>query len=322
MATYSDPGLPPSPWVNYPKLPVALLKVNNLAQLGLSYVNITEWNLDVVEHVKKTLVQVVFSHVGFSLWPEWLKNFTLLSFLDVSRNQITDIPVDAFSNVENLTRLSLRANKLANETNINIALQPLVQTLQILDISANLLSAIPKVVGGMFKLSKLDISRNAIEEITSDRIPPQLKILDGSYNVYLHSLNDNSFPMASSLQVLNLSYSELRSISDLAFQGLQHLQELHLDHNGLTKVPLALTKLNNLNMLDLNGVWWECPCPRDTSLDKWYASLNNSLELSGQCRSRIELKYYLSNPCSGNSRLGFNFFLYIFVAIVIGVFLL
>ncbi|BFZ22335.1 hypothetical protein BsWGS_25374 [Bradybaena similaris] len=324
MIRYRYPELLPFAWINYPELPEALRNVESLTELRLSYVNITNWNLDVVEHVKKTLVDVVFSRVGFGFWPEWLTNFTLLRSLDVSRNQIADIPVDAFRNVENLNKLSLGSNKLANETNVNAALRPLIDTLEILDISLNLLPAIPKVVGGMAKLSKLDISENYIEEITSDRIPPQLKILDASYNAYLHTLNDNSFPMSSSLEVLNLSYSELRTISDLAFRGLQHLQELHLDHNGLTKVPLALTKLNNLNLLDLNGIWWQCPCPRDASLDKWYAPLNNSLNLSGQCKggNSIELKYYLSNPCSGYNRHGFSSFLYIIAAIAMGAFLL
>ncbi|BFZ22334.1 hypothetical protein BsWGS_25373 [Bradybaena similaris] len=310
--------------LKYPELPDALLNVNNLTELTLSDVPFAHWTSSVLQHVGKTLGSFVLDNVALYSWPDWLKDFTLLNSLDFSRTNATSIPEDAFTKVNNLNSLFLRSTGFDNITNVNAALKPLSKTLRTLDISGNLFTFIPEVVADLSTLSKLDVSNNIIQEITSDSIPPQLKELDASLNVYLTSLKGNSFPNASSLEVLNLSGTVLTTISDLAFQPLEHLRELYLNKTNMQTIPLALTDLKNLQVLNMDGKHWACHCPRDDKLVRWYSS-RKPLKASGDCHNYdFTVDYYLSNttgksPCSGYSRVSFSSLLYFCVVMAMGV---
>lgn len=312
--------------LKYPQLPDALLNVTNLTDLTLSDVAFANWTpaVSVLQHVGKTLRSLVIANVTLYSWPDWLKDFTLLNSLDFSRTNASSIPEDAFTKLQNLNSLFLRSTGFDNETNVNAALKPLKDTLKTLDISDNIFDIIPEVVAGMSTLFKLVVTDNLIRGITSDKIPVQLKELDTSSNPQLSRLTDNSFPNASSLEVLNLSGTPLTIISDLAFQPLEHLRELYLNNTAMQNIPLALTKLINLQVLKMDGEQWYCPCPRNDKLVQWYSS-RKPLKATGSCHNYdFTVDYYLSNttdksPCSGYSRVSFSSLLYFCVVVVMSV---
>ncbi|CAG5129198.1 unnamed protein product [Candidula unifasciata] len=314
--------------VKYPELPDALLQVTSLTQINLSDMNITNWKPQILQTLGKTLRSVVFQNVSLTSWPEWLQDFTLVNSVDLSRNNLEAISVDAFSKVKNLTSLYLRSTDFYNETNVNIALHEVINTLQILDISTNGFAFIPEVISTMTKLAKLNLSDNLIQEISGNRIPLQLRELDLYRNINLQLIKDNSFPNSSSLEVLNLGATRIYNISYLAFEPLEHLRELYLNFTDLFGIPLALTKLNNLQVLKMEGIHsLVCPCPRDDRLVKWYQSYK-TLQLTGNCiHDKFTIQRYLANsttqsPCSGNSRAAVNVSFYLFVTLLMSIFLL
>ena len=140
--------------------------------------------------------------------------------LDLSRNQITNVYVDAFKNLLGVAELYLNKNKLKS---IDAAtFEPLRTTTENIDLSHNNISAIEALTFANFsKLAYLNLRFNQIESIhpTAFQHSAQLRQLDLSVN-YLKQIPAGLFFSLVRLEYvyLYMQRSPLLTIDDFAFE--------------------------------------------------------------------------------------------------------
>ncbi|XP_014483858.1 PREDICTED: lutropin-choriogonadotropic hormone receptor isoform X2 [Dinoponera quadriceps] len=159
--------------------------------------------------------------------------------IDLTNNNITDIPIRAFHRFSNLEILFLRRNHLQaihDNAFVNLA------TLRILELDENYLTNIPAAAINLPSLEELSISNNRIEQLTEDA-------LRNAYNLVSLDLRGNpikvihneTFRNLRKLRKLILSnMKELRFFPNL--NGATSLEILKLDRSQLKEVPSNLCR--------------------------------------------------------------------------------
>ncbi|XP_028601357.2 uncharacterized protein LOC114604927 isoform X1 [Podarcis muralis] len=139
--------------------------------------------------------------------------------LDISLNELQEIPPEALFPFENLAEV---------------------------DVSLNALST-TRGMGPLPNLVALNLSYNAIREVKELENCPCLSVLHVSHN-RLRSLTD--FPLLSNLTRLNLSSNQLESLEGV--QNLPRLRELDVQKNRIVSL-LPLASSLSLNVLCASG---------------------------------------------------------------------
>lgn len=198
------------------------------------------------------------SNLGFSDWgngptaPGKSCN-TVLETLDMSYNEISNLPDNGLSSLRALQKLYLQNNRISN-----VADRAFVglSDLQLLNLSTNALTALPPE---MFQSSR-DIKHIYLNNNTLSVLAPgllegldQLQILDLSVNELTSEwINRDTFSGLVRLIVLNLSHNRVTKIDSLLFQDLNSLQFLSLEHNNVARIADgAFSNLKNLHSLSL-----------------------------------------------------------------------
>ncbi|XP_071531820.1 toll-like receptor Tollo [Panulirus ornatus] len=201
-----------------------------------------------------------------------------LQHLNLSYNQVAEVPERAFSSARDLQTLSIRHNRLAHLS--DWAFGGLFQ-LRHLDLSHNRLVAVPRsaltdlrelrelyiannslgvlppaAFSSLGQLLTLDLSHNQLDLGPSNEEPfnglIRLVVLDVSHNLLVH-LGPDTFKNLYSLQVLRLAHNQLGHLSDATFSGLANLHTLDMMHNQLTTLSgRALQGLSVLTHLSLD----------------------------------------------------------------------
>lgn len=171
--------------------------------------------------------------------------------MDLAGNYIgTLTKTDQFERFDRLTTLSLSNTQL-----IDFDFCKFNKQLIKLDLSFNQLKRIENapLIKEFMSLMIFNISENRIENVPDllQHMSSTVKWLDLSGN-YVGRLNASTFKRLPSLRMLNLRNSNLLNLSDLSpFKTLDNLNVLNLSFNNLKKVNFSL--LSNLSMLnDLN----------------------------------------------------------------------
>ncbi|XP_012214508.2 lutropin-choriogonadotropic hormone receptor isoform X2 [Linepithema humile] len=169
--------------------------------------------------------------------------------IDLTNNNITDIPIRAFHRFPNLEILFLRRNQLQiiyDDAFVNLA------SLRVLELDENYLTAIPAAAVNLPGLEELSVSNNKIEQLTENalRHAGNLVSLDLRGNP-IKEIHDGTFRNLRKLRKLILSnVKELRYFPDL--NGATSLEVLKLDRSQLKEVPsnlcLQCSKLKSLDM--------------------------------------------------------------------------
>lgn len=147
---------------------------------------------------------------------EALKDLENLSLLDLSRNRLTKIPDGAFATL-NLATLKLSDN---NVSLAPYAFRGLEKTLKNLNLKGTKQKRIPEAVRGLKTLAFLDLAQNALRELPG----PGVGIMEG-----LHSLT-----------ALNLERNLIQGVGPKAFAGINDsLSSLSLLNNLITDFPTA-----------------------------------------------------------------------------------
>ncbi|XP_011860630.1 PREDICTED: lutropin-choriogonadotropic hormone receptor [Vollenhovia emeryi] len=190
--------------------------------------------------------------------------------IDLTNNNITDIPVHAFQ-FPNLEILFLRRNHLRaihDDAFINLP------NLRILELDENYLRKIPAAALNLPSLEELSISNNKIERLTKDalRYANNLVSLDLRGNP-IKEIHDETFQNlgklrklilsnvkelrlfpnlngAASLEVLRLDRSQLKEVPSNLCRQCPKLKSLDMKSNSLTEIP-NLRNCNELRVLDL-----------------------------------------------------------------------
>ncbi|CAL7952107.1 unnamed protein product [Xylocopa violacea] len=172
-----------------------------------------------------------------------------LTKLDLTNNNITDIPVRAFHRVSTLEVLLLRRNHLhtiADDAFTNLT------SLRVLELDDNYLTNIPTAIVKLSGLEDLSLSNNRIETLEEHAFQrvTNLLSLDLRGNP-IKEIHRNTFQNLRKLRKLILSnLKELRIFPNL--NGMISLEVLRLDRAQVASVPtdlcLRCTKLKSLDM--------------------------------------------------------------------------
>uniref|UniRef100_A0A452GBK2 Leucine-rich repeat-containing G-protein coupled receptor 4 n=1 Tax=Capra hircus TaxID=9925 RepID=A0A452GBK2_CAPHI len=206
---------------------------------------------------------------GLTAVPEGLSAFTQL---DISMNNITQLPEDAFKNFPFLEELRLAGNDLSF---IHPKALSGLKELKVLTLQNNQLKTVPsEAIRGLSSLQSLRLDANHITSVPEDsfegltqlrhlwlddnsltEVPvhplsnlPTLQALTLALNK-ISSIPDFAFTNLSSLVVLHLHNNKIKSLGQHCFDGLDNLETLDLNYNNLGEFPQAIKALPSLKEL-------------------------------------------------------------------------
>ncbi|XP_035967726.1 leucine-rich repeat-containing G-protein coupled receptor 5 isoform X2 [Halichoerus grypus] len=218
----------------------------------------------------RMLLRVDCSDLGLSELPANLSVFT--SYLDLSMNNISQLPPNPLFSLRFLEELRLAGNALtyipkgafAGLYSLKVlmlqnnhlrqvpteALQNL-RSLQSLRLDANHISYVPpSCFRGLHSLRHLWLDDNSLTEVPVQafRSLSALQAMTLALNK-IHHIPDYAFGNLSSLVVLHLHNNRIHSLGKKCFDGLHSLETLDLNYNNLDEFPTAIRTLSNLKEL-------------------------------------------------------------------------
>uniref|UniRef100_A0A8D8V0Y6 Leucine-rich repeat neuronal protein 2 n=1 Tax=Cacopsylla melanoneura TaxID=428564 RepID=A0A8D8V0Y6_9HEMI len=239
-------------------------------------VSCTQANLDVIPITLNPSIQrLVLKYNKIKTVDSAIQFYSSLQYVDLSHNQLVNIPIKGFEPQEKLVELQLNHNKLSsvnNKTFIGL------KSLKVLNLRGNFLEDLPdSLFAPLSHLEELDLGQNRIsridracfEGLTALRIlyldDNQLRSVPTPSFTYLgmlaelrvglnvfSTLGDGAFNGLGRLSTLDLRGAGLTNITDNAFRGLQGLRSLVLTDNRLLSIPTKqLSKLNRLEDLEI-----------------------------------------------------------------------
>ncbi|XP_076861594.1 leucine-rich repeat-containing G-protein coupled receptor 5-like [Brachyhypopomus gauderio] len=179
------------------------------------------------------------------------KAFTNLHFLEELRlagNQLRDVPKGAFDGLVSLQVLMLQNNRL--EEVPREALQHL-HSLHSLRLDANHISRVPqRCFEGLSSLRHLWLDDNVLTEVPTQALGvlSSLQAMTLALNKITH-IPDQAFANLSSLVVLHVNNNRVVSMGKHSFSGLHSLETLDLNYNHLEEFPVAIRSLKTLKEL-------------------------------------------------------------------------
>ncbi|KAK2819842.1 hypothetical protein Q7C36_021488 [Tachysurus vachellii] len=211
---------------------------------------------------------------GLSSVPSGLSAFTY--YLDLSMNNITELPANVFKNLPYLEELRLAGNDLTFihpealsglhqlkvlmlqnnqlKTVPSAALKNL-HALQSLRLDANHITVVPEdSFQGLQQLRHLWLDDNSLTEVPVMPLQHQgnLQALTLALNRIGH-IPDSAFANLSSLVVLHLHNNRIEEIGKNCFSGLDNLETLDLNYNNLKIFPEAIQTLPKLKELGFHS---------------------------------------------------------------------
>uniref|UniRef100_A0A9J8BVA1 Leucine-rich repeat-containing G-protein coupled receptor 4 n=1 Tax=Cyprinus carpio carpio TaxID=630221 RepID=A0A9J8BVA1_CYPCA len=211
---------------------------------------------------------------GLTTVPTGLSAFTY--YLDISMNNITELPANVFRNLPYLEELRLAGNDLAFihpealsglhqlkvlmlqnnqlKTVPSAALKNL-HALQSLRLDANHITSVPEdSFEGLQQLRHLWLDDNSLTEVPIGPLRHQtnLQALTLALNRITH-IPDDAFANLSSLVVLHLHNNRIQEIGKNCFNGLDNLETLDLNFNNLKTFPEAIQTLPKLKELGFHS---------------------------------------------------------------------
>uniref|UniRef100_UPI003AAD4729 protein flightless-1 homolog isoform X4 n=1 Tax=Centroberyx gerrardi TaxID=166262 RepID=UPI003AAD4729 len=246
-------------------LPEELASLQKLEHLSVSHNSLTTLHGELSSLPNLRAVVARANNLKNSGVPDDIFQLDDLSVLDLSYNQLTEIPRD-LENSRNMLVLNLSHNGIDSIPN-QLSQLPAMVALQTLHLrnTQRTQSNMPTSLEGLTHLADVDLSCNDLT-----RVPE-----------CLYSLG--------SLKRLNLSSNQISELS-LCIDQWTQLETLNLSRNQLTSLPSAICKLSKLkklyvnsNKLDFDGV--PSGVGKLASLTEFMAA-NNNLELipEGLCR--------------------------------------
>ena len=179
---------------------------------------------------------------------------TNLEYLDLSSNNLSELPENIFAGRTNLVELDLSSSGLSElPPNVFAGLT----SLETLRLNGNDLETLPAdIFDGPTNLLTLDLSSNAFSTLPADIFAglTKLLMLDLSSNAFnTNTLPENIFAGLTNLLMLDLSSNAFNTLPENIFAGLTNLVSLDLSFSGLSELPANIfAGLTNLVSLDLS----------------------------------------------------------------------
>ena len=174
--------------------------------------------------------EIVLTQKGFEEVPSKLLEpglFRSIITLDLSCNEINELPAALFANFTGLEVLNMQNNKLIS---LSKDVEKL-KRLRVLRLDHNLLSTLPQAIGELTCLESLSVSKNT-----------------------LLTLPMSIGNLSKSLKYLNFSGNAIKFLP-MEIGALSGLRELFMDHNRFSTLPTTICKCALLQELSLD---WLC----------------------------------------------------------------
>ncbi|CAG5127700.1 unnamed protein product [Candidula unifasciata] len=206
-----------------------------------------------------------------------------VDFVGLQGNRLTTIPELSF--MTTLSAVDFMHNRISDT--LSGSFPPGVETV---DLSYNLLPAIPRPIYNLKSLAYLTIPWNYVTGLTGTEIPTSTTQADFGHNL-ISELTDSSFPENSSIIYLTLSYNPIVKISSSAFQNLLHLGSLLMTNTNINRLPVSLAPLKTLYYFDISGSQnLVCTC-EEVSLRPLFLRLES---MKGNC-GQIDIYYFYTS---------------------------
>ena len=171
--------------------------------------------------------------------------------LDLSENNLAELPPKVFDDLASLRDLNLFGNRLAA---LPSGVLNNVTALRWLNLARNQLTRLPEAAfSGLTDLYSLDLGDNRLSALPHDAFQglSSLHRLLFTHNE-IPELPAGVFGSLTALQILDLRVNRLDGLPEDAFAGLAKLERLYMGQNRLTALPAGLfTGLVALQRLDL-----------------------------------------------------------------------
>lgn len=273
-----------------------------------------------------TVKMLAFNQLDLANVPEVVYRFPNLEELDLSKNNLHELPARLTADIPTLQRLSVLYNAIPNDSVFITRNKHLIS----LNLQGNKLTQIPASVRLNRRLESLWMGNNKLAKLTSKQFRGLRRLTDlNLYNAGLTQL-PKGVGRIKRLTVLDLYYnkftelpkqlSRLKKLEQLAIAHndlkeinkslakLRRLQVLYAHHNRISQLPAELQQLKNLRTLDL-GYNWFSTAPAVLSalpnLEELDLNNNNLQEFPTVLLSIRSLKkvYLGSNPLWGREGL-------------------
>ncbi|WP_080056475.1 leucine-rich repeat domain-containing protein [Spirosoma aerolatum] len=290
--------------------------------------------ISTVEAAEKTLrpdtvTMLAFNHLELSSVPEVVYRFPKLEELDLSRNNLHELPARLTADIPTLKRLSVLFNVIPNDS-VFITRNKHIRSL---NIQGNKLTKIPESIRQNRRLESLWLGYNKLTTITDadvktlrrmrklsdlnlysvglSQLPTSIgrlkrvKVLDLYYNKFIEL--PPQIGKMKRLEQLAVAHNELRNLP-VTLTKLRHLQVLYAHHNHLSQLPDEFSRLHSLRILDLSYNWYvSVPAVIGTlsSLQELSFNNNNLHEFPSMLLSLKGLKkvFLGSNPLFGQEAM-------------------
>ena len=330
-------------------LPLALKKLSTLDLLYLENNPLISLDVSVMSSIGKSVTSAFSISVDhFPTFPTELSYLHKVSMLAITKIPFTSLDEDVFTGLnESVRELMLFHTNLTNIPSAICSLTNL-QTFR-MEGSTNLyktqakhsdtcfhgsnsiysisminndLTVFPDQVKNISRLTRLDLSHNALETINLDDVQANLSLieLNLSYNRFravpvavnklanlrdlslsynrISALEDFDFNLLKNLGRIDLSNNKLLSISRASFQHNPLLRVIDLSNTDIDTVPEAVLSLQHLHQLFLYGNPMNCSCSSMMGLSSW--NLLNVISFStyidiARCNTGQMLHSYLVN---------------------------
>ncbi|XP_028841867.1 vasorin b [Denticeps clupeoides] len=171
-----------------------------------------------------------------------------LEMVDLSQNQLSELPDRVFQSMSSLRNLDLSGNKITHVSQHSFF--GLVQLERLYLYSNQIQTIHPDAFSSLIHLLELKLQGNQLTSLPALRMP-KLVLLDLSFN-HLPPPGPEDLQMPS-LESLKLAGMGLRTVNEELLGNLVNLHELNLSSNQLTAFPQVLHRARGLIRLSLAG---------------------------------------------------------------------
>ncbi|WP_420151795.1 leucine-rich repeat domain-containing protein [Spirosoma sp.] len=220
-----------------------------------------------------TVTMLAFNQLGLTNVPDIVYQFPKLAELDLSKNELHELPARLTSDIPTLKKLSLLQNAIPDDS-VFITRN---KHLRSLNLQFNRLTRIPESIRQNRRLESLWIGNNKLAELNMTPLRKLRRLSDlNLYNagltqlpstinrlrrvtvldLYYNKLTElpRNLGKMKRLEQLALSHNDLKELP-ASLAKLRRLQVLYAHHNRLSKLPATFGRLKNLRILDLGYNW-------------------------------------------------------------------
>ena len=217
-----------------------------------------------------SLVSLRLIGIGLKHLPEDFGfQFTQLSFLSLSNNELTYLP-DSFVQMTSLQEVNLLKNKLEKLPE-RIGL---MSSLQKLEVANNYLRALPITFAALNLMQRIDVECNKLQVLPENldnltscttiicnynellRLPRCLGAMPSLTSLSATNNKINYIPQevtdCKTLKILRLSLNKITNVPD-KLGSMKRLRELTIDYNNLFKLPMSFYQLVKIKTLRIEG---------------------------------------------------------------------